>query len=97
MKMIKLINSETGAEVVTTASGVKAHLANGYTLASDAKKSESKTPQWPSSHADLDTLAEKLGVTFPAPADGKKKLTTAEKIAAIETAGHTPESAAEAA
>lgn len=46
---------------------------------------------WPKANAKLDELAERLGVTWPEPEDGKK-LTAAEKIAALEEAGHTPDS-----
>ncbi len=84
----KLITPETGEEVVTTDTGLEAFLDLGYTRAPEAE--EAKEPTWPTSHADLDALAEKLGVTFPAPEEGKKKLTVAEKIAALEAAGHTP-------
>jgi hypothetical protein len=52
---------------------------------------------WPSSHAAIDELAATLGVELPEPEQGKQKAPVAAKIAALEAAGFTPESAAAAA
>lgn len=51
---------------------------------------------WPDSDAELDELAAKLGVELPAVTHegGTPQLTLADKIAALEAAGYTPESAA---
>lgn len=52
---------------------------------------------WPSTHAEIDELAAKLEVTFPDPPEGKDRLTIAEKVDALEAAGHTPAEGAEPA
>jgi hypothetical protein len=49
-------------------------------------------PSWPGTHAELDEIAAKVAVIWPTPAEGKKTLTVADKQAALELAGHTPES-----
>lgn len=53
-------------------------------------------PTWPGTHADLDALASRLQLIWPVTPEGKTKLTVADKIAALEEAGHTPESVLEA-
>lgn len=49
-------------------------------------------PRWPQDDAALDALAEKLSLRWPDPAEGNTTLSVAEKQAALEEAGFTPES-----
>lgn len=46
---------------------------------------------WPKSNGKLDELADRLGVTWPEPDEGKK-LTAQDKTAVLEEAGYTPDS-----
>ncbi|RDI73308.1 hypothetical protein Gocc_2908 [Gaiella occulta] len=45
-------------------------------------------PGWPSTHNDLQALADSLSFEWP-----ETKMTVAAKIAALEAAGHTPPAA----
>jgi hypothetical protein len=46
---------------------------------------------WPKSQAKLDELADRLGFSWPETEDGSS-LTVKDKVAALEEAGHTPDS-----
>ena len=65
----------------------------------DVSLADTKTPTWPRGHAEIDALAQRIGVELPAvPAGGgTKPPTTADKIAALEAAGFTPATAFAAA
>lgn len=52
-------------------------------------------PAWPGTHAELDLIAAKVAVIWPLPQPGKSNLTVADKQAALELAGLTPESVLE--
>lgn len=56
----------------------------------------STEPVWPGTHAELDTIAARVAVIWPVPPEGKTRLSVADKVAALEEAGHTPESVLEA-
>lgn len=45
---------------------------------------------WPTNDAELDAIAVKLGLIWPAPLAGHTSLSIEEKVAALEAAGHTP-------
>lgn len=46
---------------------------------------------WPQKDAELDAIAAKVGLIWPALPAGKTSLSVEEKVAALEQAGHTPE------
>lgn len=92
---MKLIDKATGNIVRASIDGAKLLVERGTHEHFDESKVPAATPPaaagWPDTHAGLDELAEKLGVEWPEPTEGKKRLTVAEKVAALEEAGHTPE------
>lgn len=63
-----------------------------------APKTKTEPPpaaEFPGTHAELDALADANKVTWPDPAEGKTKLTVAEKHAALLKAGVKPSAPAE--
>lgn len=52
---------------------------------------KSNGPSWPDTNAKLDELAAKVGFTWPAPMEGKQRLTLVEKIDALTAAGFNPD------
>lgn len=49
--------------------------------------------RWPHDDAELDAIAARVGLNWPATAESAS-LSIEEKVAALEAAGHTPESVA---
>lgn len=91
---MKLIDPNTGQTVRASRAGANVLIGRGYLPyhEDEAVPAVDEGPSWPDTHDALDKLAQALGVDWPAPPAGKKKLTVAEKIAALEAAGHAPDS-----
>lgn len=86
---MKLVHPDTGQAMSVSRAGYDVLRQRGWLVPGETAAVKAGG-SWPDSHKALDALAEQLEVTWPEPAEGKKKLTVAEKIQALEAAGHTP-------
>lgn len=53
----------------------------------DGDSTSTRVLAYPETHKALDDLADRLGITWPAPPEGKRGLKVADKIAALQAAG----------